>query len=285
MDNNKYIQDELLSLSPMIAGLVKVNVFFTPLGYFENLSANIEETGFMDDIARFNPAANVPDGYFKDLSERVLQKIKMEAIGEDATFHPLLHQPINNNIFDVPNDYFNQLSSSIVEKINSSQQHAPLLASLKKSNLFETPVGYFDTLPAKIVAKIQKPTAKLIDISFYRSVMKYVAAAVVIGFVSMIVLKFTTKPDSTKSSAVAAVADESIEKGKKMDDQKFNETLNNLSEDEIANYLVRNGSEADVALLTSSIDEKALPSQEDYITDEKTLENLLLEIDNKNMNN
>ena len=70
-----------------------------------------------------------------------------------------------------------------------------------------------------------------------------------------------------------------------MDDQKFDETLNNLSEEDIANYLQKNGTDADLALLTSSIDERIVPTEEDYLLDDKTLEKFLQEIDTKELNN
>ena len=67
-----------------------------------------------------------------------------------------------------------------------------------------------------------------------------------------------------------------------MDDKKFDETLNNLAEEEIIKYLEKNGSETDIATLTSNLDENSLPSQEEYFTDEKVLDNFLEDINSNN---
>ena len=70
-----------------------------------------------------------------------------------------------------------------------------------------------------------------------------------------------------------------------MNDTQFNDALNNLSQDDIANYLEKNGNDDDVAALSSSIDENTLPSQDDYLSDDKTLDNYLNDINNTNQTN
>jgi hypothetical protein len=77
-----------------------------------------------------------------------------------------------------------------------------------------------------------------------------------------------------------AILDESIEKGKTMNDQQFEETLQKLTAADIAKYLENNGDISDVATLRNSIDENNLPNEDDYILDEKTLDNFIKKINN-----
>jgi hypothetical protein len=82
-----------------------------------------------------------------------------------------------------------------------------------------------------------------------------------------------------------AVLDASIEKGRTMDEKQFNETLENLSEADIAKYLENNGDISDLAALGNNIESNNLPKVEDYLLDETTLENYLKEIENTSTNN
>ena len=60
-----------------------------------------------------------------------------------------------------------------------------------------------------------------------------------------------------------------------MNEKQFDQTLNTLSDDDIANYLDKNGSDADVAELSSNIDDNSLPNADQYLLDDKTLDNYL----------
>ena len=70
-----------------------------------------------------------------------------------------------------------------------------------------------------------------------------------------------------------------------MNDQQFEETLQKLTPADIAKYLENNGDITDVATLRNNIDENNLPNEDDYILDEKTLDNFIKEINNNSVIN
>jgi hypothetical protein len=295
MENNNYIQNELLSVSPFIAGLQKVNVFSLPEGYFDqvasSINATIHETGFIDDIAKYNSVSKLPAGYFNQLADRIMNKIRTlkttEHLEENNPLPYLISNPAEKNIFNIPGSYFSNFSDSVIKKIkegNKEVEISPLLQQIKENKVFEAPAGYFEQLPLTILKKTRGQVAKVVHLTSYRFIVKYAVAAVFIGIISFTAFKYLKKPAEINSMAVA-VLEESIEKGKNMDEKIYNEALNNLSEEEIASYLEKNGTEADVALLTSSIDSDGLPSQEDYLADEQTLENFLTDIKNNHSDN
>lgn len=249
METRADILNELKEISPILAAQSKANVFSVPHGYFDSLHSTIvacikEESGNTTDIY----PTDVPKGYFDNLANSILGKIKaqeeLSALDELKTLSPVLFDIQHKNVFEVPANYFATLS---------------------------------DTLP-KTTTK--EPT-KIISLS--SRIFKYAVAAMLTGVVALGVYQLANKPgNQVMSVAPQALAklDPIIEKGKSMNDQQFNETLNNLSEEAIASYLNKNGNEKDVAVLASSIDEKALPNQDDYLLDEKTLENYLSKTNN-----
>lgn len=62
-----------------------------------------------------------------------------------------LHQK-NTQGFKIPNSYFENLSSKILSKINDKQLYS--LESLPKTNIFRTPENYFEDLEGRISDKI-----------------------------------------------------------------------------------------------------------------------------------
>lgn len=295
METNKDILNELQSVSPLVAAMEKVNVFSVPQGYFDSISATvlaclheeqdsagIIETGFM-------PA--VPHGYFDQLAGSILHKIKTAetAADEVMALSPMLSAIQNKNVFEVPFGYFENLNSTVIDKIKITganeelQNLSPLLLSLQHTNLFRVPAGYFTSLPYEILQKVQQPKAKVVSIWKRNSLIKYVAAAMLTGVMALGVYRFIDKPGTAVNVVVAL--DASVEKGKSMNNQQFNEGLQKLTDADIAKYLENNGDIADVAGLRNNIDESSLPSQEDYLLDGATLENYLMEIDKTTLNN
>jgi hypothetical protein len=186
---------------------------------------------------------------------------------------------LNSNSQEVPKDYFNNLAGNILTKIKMQEDGvSPMLQSIQDVNIFKVPDGYFDNLSTQILDKINiKQPAKVI--SFGSRMVKYAVAAALTGVMALGVYKYTNQTQQPVVIETPAVAklDPTIEKGKSMNDQQFNEALNNLSADDIAKYLEKNGDEKDIELLASNIDENSLPSQDDYILDEKALEKYLTE--------
>ena len=106
------------------------------------------------------------------------------------------------------------------------------------------------------------------------------------GVMALGIYKYLDKPSQHLSvDASMAILDAAIEKGKSMNDRQFNETLGNLTETDIAKYLEKNGDFTDVATLKNNLEDSNLPSQEDYLMNEKTLENYLRKIEKTTPNN
>ena len=306
MENRVDILNELQTLSPMLAALDKVNVFTVPQGYFSSIAATVlacineEENNLSASIGEQN-LYGVPQGYFNTLAGSILNKIKQEeGIYEELKIvSPAIAAISKENIFEVPQGYFNALPVSILNKINQAESVqeelkiiSPAIAAISKENIFEVPQGYFKNLQQNILQTIQ-PAAKVVYMQRRSSLLKYAAAAMVTGALALGVYKYSDKAIVGTQVAlvenvkpVAAITlDPSIEKGKSMDDKQFTESLNNLSEEEITQYLEKNGDEADVAALASNVEGTSLPSQDDYLLNEKTLENYLKDIETNKQNN
>ncbi|MDQ6889458.1 MAG: hypothetical protein M3Z56_04170 [Bacteroidota bacterium] len=173
MINSTEILNELMGISPLLAGLEKVNVFQVPEGYFDKLDErlfNFALANTNDDlfINKGNPQY-VPEGYFDSLSTNILAKIRKlnpEVVTEEsASLSPLLYSLKDKTVFKVPEGYFDSLGSNVLAKIKESniekpeeglQNLSPLLYSLKDKNAFKIPEGYFDSLGSNVLAKIKE---------------------------------------------------------------------------------------------------------------------------------
>lgn len=292
------IQEELTTISPLLAAFPKVNVYAAPVNYFEDFTTSIinlvSTTGFMDDVAKYNPSMQVPEAYFDQLATTILNKINTAqrpiSHSDEAELHHQLKSLRSNNVFQTPENYFDNFPEKLFAKIKvveddvkeETNSISTLLGGMDKTNVLEVPAGYFNHLPNLLLQK-SKPVAKVVAMQKRNLFLRYAAAALLIGAISIMAIKFTSKPSEINSTNTSI--ETSTAKGIKMNDQKFDETLNNLSEEDIATYLQKNGSEADLALLTSSIEEGNVPAEDDYLLDEKTLEKFLNQIDTKNLNN
>lgn len=236
------ILQELQELNSSLARMERVNVFTVPEGYFENLAA----------ILLFNNQTKVggavPEGYFDQLADTILNKIKAQ--------------------------------EAVVSAGDELRRLSPMLYSLCDVNVFEVPTGYFNDVADRIQAK-RKPRTPVVRMGIRASFMKYAAAAVVISFIVAGVFKVAHTSSSAVGTPVAMALTPSIQEGRAMNDQQFNDALNKLSADEIAGYLEKNGDENDIAELSANINDKNLPKQDDYILDQSALEKYLSD-DNTN---
>lgn len=247
MNTRTDILDELKALSPLLAAIEKINVFSVPAGYFDSISETVLAGIQEEDIASLN-------GFSKD------------------------------TVFEIPNGYFDSLSSNILNRIKAEQPVAasdelrvlsPMLYSIQNQNVFEVPAGYFDIVSTAILHKLKPQPAKVVAMHKRTSFFKYAIAAMVTGILALGVYKFVDKPGHNNSNQSIASLDPSIQKGIKMNEKQFDQTLDTLSEDDIANYLDKNSNDADVAELSSDIDDNNLPSPDQYLSDDKTLDNYL----------
>ncbi len=292
MENTTDILNELKSISLIIAGMNKVNVYTVPEGYFSSISTTVLACVFEEreliPLSNNKQSSDIPEGYFEQLADSILQKIKKAETANDEirNLSPLLYQIQNKNVFEIPADYFNSLNENITNKINTVSYEeelkllSPLLFRTGNKEILEVPAGYFTGLADSILKKVQHNKAKVVVMHKRSLLIKYAVAALMTGALALGFYKYFDQPAAVHNSDQHVVTlDASIEKGKNMNDQQFNEALQSLTDADIAKYLEKNGDITDVAVLKNNLEETNLPSQEDYLLDESTLEQYLKEIE------
>jgi hypothetical protein len=188
--------------------------------------------------------------------------------------------PQNNS--DVPDGYFENLPISILAKIKAQENNAvfaeieelsPTIAGIGNKNVYTVPQGYFEQL-----AMTKTTTAKVVKMGS-RSIFKYAAAAVVVGLLGFGAMKFiaNTKANS-EALAVVKQADEILKTN------SFDATFASVSDKEIEKYLSQNGEDVHAAMVAASMDDgnTTLPDADDYLLDDKTLDNFLNDNNLKN---
>ncbi len=247
------IIEELNNVSPLLAGIGKKNIFSVPNGYFDELPINIIKTINTNLKDVYPDTLKVPDGYFENLSTTVLGKIK-------------------------------SVEDNALQEVRSL---SPMLYSIQNENVFKVPAGYFKNVSNDILHTVTKiPLSKVVQIKQRDSIWQYAAAAIVtgvIGLSSLINLNSASKTAMNKDNNISVSS--SIQTASQYkNEQQINAAIATLSDDEIIKYLERNGNDIDNGVLTKSIDDNDLPSANDYLLDEKTLDTYLNQI-NKNSQN
>ncbi|MEP6948824.1 MAG: hypothetical protein ABI863_06105 [Ginsengibacter sp.] len=176
MNPSPEILNELKAISPLLADLEKINVFGVPEGYFNELHLRIADyallnnTSAVDNINKRN-LQQVPQGYFDTLSDSILAKIKAaypeSAEEELRSFSPMLYALKGENVFSVPNGYFESFVENTVERLKqqpadseSAEEElrglSPMLYALKGENVFSVPNGYFESFANNTVERVQQ---------------------------------------------------------------------------------------------------------------------------------
>ncbi|MBK8521854.1 MAG: hypothetical protein WAT20_04655 [Ferruginibacter sp.] len=235
MENRNDILNELKELSLTIAAMEKVNVFAVPQGYFEHLAADI-------------------------------------LMGIETENGSAIASPAG----DVPAGYFENLAGSILAKIKTQQTEdaateiralSPMLYSIQSEHVFEVPAGYFEGLSETVLNTVN-PQVKVVSMKRRTTAFfKYAVAAAFTGVMALGVFKFTGNTNE-KIELPAYVTD-----GLKMQD--VDQELAKISDADIVKFLEANGTDVKTAMVAGSIDEHELPSQEDYLLDEKALDKYL----------
>lgn len=279
MDTRTDIINELQQLQSPLASQVPVNVFTVPVGYFEGLPAAILRAVQGDSILQtLQPPANadVPEGYFDSLASNILNKIKAQS-GEDAPLSPLLESLRKTNVFTVPQGYFDNFDQTITNALsNDNETLSPTLEVLRQQQVFEVPQGYFESLADAVMAKVQQPKGRVIGFS---RIIKFAAAAVVVGAMALGVYKFTGADSGSGAVgsdiplALNNIQKEGIALSK--DEAKYNAEFEKVSGDAIVEFLTANGDDVETALAAAAVNESELPSADDLMLDEKALEDFL----------
>ena len=284
MENRIDILNELKALSPAIAAIEKVNVLTVPDGYFAQLANDIL-TGIKTENGLSNTAADflltdVPTGYFDTLANSILTKIKAQdgedAVAEISALSPRLFDIKNADTLQVPTGYFDTLATSILTKIKVQEVEdaateisvlSPMLYSIKNENVFKIPPGYFDNLHAIVVNKV-KPQPKVVTMQRRTTTFfKYAVAAVFTGVMALGVFKFTGGTNEKNALPDYVTAGLQV--------QNVDQELAKIDDADIVKYLEANGTDVKAAMVANSVDENELPTQEDYLLDDKALDKYL----------
>lgn len=172
MSSTQTILSELQAISPAVANLPKTNPFSIPFGYFEN---NVVNT----------------INLFKNNHQN------------DDNKESIINLPIdeNNNLFDIPKDYFESFGNELMNKILTAQsvddelrELAPSLITLRGKKSFSVPLGYFDS----VAINLPLTKTRLAPILSIKQFIRYAAAACIVGLIVlsyMVMSVETTLPE------------------------------------------------------------------------------------------
>lgn len=195
----------------------------------------------------------VPEGYFGDFEQKLLEKIQSE---EPGLLLANLKKPGINLLGDVPQDYFSNFESRLNEKIASIEEEleTPILDSLKKpanEQLGALPEGYFDQLEEAIAAKVENK-AKLLQVETPPKVRSLrpvyvmgIAASILLMIVSTVWLVRGGKTSSP--FAYELMANMNVDEG-----------INNMQLAEASAYLMENLDAMDTEDILESLNEESI---------------------------
>lgn len=298
MKNSPEILNELMTISPLLAGIDKVNVLQVPEGYFNELHLRITDFAILNNTS---PGENVikrnirdvPEGYFETLSDSILAKIKTtypESAEEELNRIAPNLKNLNKNIFTVPQGYFETLSDLVLTNakgLNYKTAEEELrslsttLYALKHKNVFTVPEGYFEALAGNVSKKLNAAPPKIVPIR--RSTwLQYAAAAVITGIIAIASLQIFNNHHNN-NSGMASLPDYVKASLKYKTAEDLNSGIAKLSDADIIKYLEKNGNVTDNELLINNTDMSAMPSATDYLSDENTLNEYLDKINAQNV--
>ncbi|MGN6246712.1 MAG: hypothetical protein ACTHNG_00065 [Ginsengibacter sp.] len=255
MKQSTEIINELRNLSPLLADMEKVNVFSVPEGYFLDLDEKIATTVFLQ-VDKKENFQKVPEGYFDSLSDKILSRIKNKE--EEET--------VDSEIKSI----------------------SPALHYLRQEAVFSVPEGYFEELSDNILNKIKRQNAKIVPLNKVAKWWKYAAAAVVAGVITIASLQLFNNSTSEKN-VTASSSNSNLPAYVQLASQyktpkQLQQGIASLSDDEIAKYLEKNTTILDDETLIKNTDSKELPTQDDYLLDDNTLDNYLQKINIESTN-
>ena len=191
-------------------------------------------------------------------------KEQQEILLELTSISPFVADLPKNTPIEAQEDYFQKFSSRIMERIKvqniDNEELSPFMQSLKKENPFSVPEGYLSQFNVDIAPK----KAKVVPLFGLKAVLKYAAAASVIGIIATFATLFFSNTDkstigklngntmiSTDAFALYLSEADMIEEDDEletvmadsqsllvqMDAKVISELLTEIPETEISNYL------------------------------------------------
>ncbi len=173
-------------------------------------------------------------------------------------------------VYTVPNGYFEGFVTSIQQQLKGSLPTAP-------SNVFSVPEGYFDHLPQTILNKINTP-APVVALNRSRAFVRYAFAACIVGLIGWGAFWISQDSNTASDKELTAAL---LEAHTILTNNNFESEMKSLTDDDIVQYLHLNGSDVNAALVASLADDSNIPSEEEYLYNDQTLDRVLQKLNVK----
>ena len=257
MKNRIPILNELKEISPVLATIPFGHLYVVPQVYFDSLPAMLLSQAKDEEnrVAIELPTHALPAGYFDQLADSILVKIKAADSKEDDLSSTL--QSLKDiAVYQTPIGYFDKLSDNILANIevpsaaDELRSLSPMLYSIQNERVYEVPNGYFDSLATDLQHQIQPaPAAKLISIQSSKVWMRYAVAALFTGFMALGVFKFIPLTSVANTSLTAAQL-QGLQMAK---ENRLEEELAKVSDEEIIGFLTKDGVDVEAALTFAAV--------------------------------
>lgn len=173
-------------------------------------------------------------------------------------------------VFTVPNGYFEGFGASVQQQLKSILPDA-------QSNVFSVPEGYFDHFPQVILNKINSP-APVVVMNRSRTFVRYAFAACMAGLIGWAAFWASQRTTVSADQELTAALQEAHSI---LTNNNFEAEMKSLTDDDIVQYLHLNGSDVNAALVASLADEGNIPSEDEYLINEQTLDRVLQKVNVK----
>ena len=317
MNINNQILNELQELGPLLAAVPRVNVYATYDNYFAEMSEAIMAKLNVTELAS-KEEYNLPAGYFENLSDTILQKVRANDVVDELTSISKTVANIGNkNVYSVANNYFEKLKlhEEVTNEVaNELSSISKTVANIGNKNVYSVADNYFETLIlekvksddvavelnsiSKTVANIGNKNVYSVADSYFetlhapmpekqiakvvafgtKKILKLAAAAVVTGLLGLGIFTFVNKKAVTNAETASIIK----EADKILTANSFDATFATLTDKDLEKYLVQNGEDVNASMVASAAENTELPDAIDYYLDPNTLNDFL---DKNNLKN
>ena len=249
--------------------MVKLKAELNVLNPMESQNDILKELNSISEVVAAIPNKNVftaPDGYFDEVYMQIHKRL--HSLGEPNA--------------SVPEGYFEQLSTNILNKIKQNNAGnevyeelasvSALIASIGNHNVFTVPEEYFNDNETLLLQTTKTVAAPVVQMHQRPKLFRYMAAAAVAGIIGLSLFglfKPNEQKTDTQLAATVTLANEIIA------EDNFEEEFAKISGEDIEQYLEERGQNVNAALAASRLEDKDLPEPLDYIIDENALTDFL----------
>ncbi|HEV3249813.1 MAG TPA: hypothetical protein VGZ71_02605 [Puia sp.] len=168
MENWLDILSELEGISPLLARIPReIRLYEVPPGYFneltdrvlERIRAEVPDTAGLAGQADKQLPFSVPGNYFETFAEKMMNRIHAEEADSAARELEILSPLLSGMDKKIP---FLVPAGYFEDFADSTadrimDRSSPFLDNLKEKKSYEVPAGYFEELPEKIMRRIKEP--------------------------------------------------------------------------------------------------------------------------------